>query len=70
MADNELESFLFKFKSLSVAGFKASFNAEAVDGAVSVTLKADIGRLCIRLSRLENIEVQHIGDARSAVDNP
>ena len=46
MADYELESFLSKFRLLSVPGIKASFNAEAVNVAVSVTLNADIGRTC------------------------
>ena len=46
MANYELEIFLSKFRLLSVPGIKASFNAEAVNVTVSVTLKADIGRRC------------------------
>ena len=57
MADSELASFLQKFKALSLAGIKASLNAEAVNGAVSVILKADIGRL--------NSHNQPIGKYRS-----
>ena len=45
MADKELESFIMKFKSLSVAGLKANLHAETVNGIVSINLMATIGTL-------------------------
>ena len=45
MGDVEFESFLTKFKTLSMAGVKANFNAETTDGKLKVSLTAEIGSL-------------------------
>ena len=45
MADKELESFIMKFKSLSVAGLQANLHAKTINGIVSINLMATIGTL-------------------------
>ena len=45
MASNEMESFVFKFKNLQYAGYKATLTLEAENGEAIVTLKACLGGL-------------------------
>ena len=45
MASNEMESFVYKFKNLQYAGYKATLTLEAENGEAIVTLKACLGGL-------------------------
>ena len=45
MAQNEVDSFVTKFKHLWSAGFKATLTIEAVNGEASVVLKSGLGNI-------------------------